>query len=230
MKRVLIGASGALALGAVAPLVAAEVLYRYALTEMATPPGPSSRPRDVEVAAFWVHAGESGPYVVERLSPWRVGAALLFTPNTAFAPKPGSRAASLAARVWLGDTSRYRRVKWPLVSWAATVWASRHWDAAQMTQVWLDGAWYGRNARGLTAAAEAYFGKPPEDLRVDELALLVAVTVAPARFDPACYPERTVGARNRLLDKLLSAGAISVSEYQGAVVRPPGGVAAPCAK
>jgi hypothetical protein len=227
VKRILIGVSLALVVAVVALLIGAEGLYRYALSELGTPPAAQLRPSGVETAAFWLHAGESGPYVIEPLSPWRLAAALALSPETALAPKPGSRAASLAARVWLGDPSPYRRARWPLMFWAATVWASRHWDAAQMTQVWLGGAWYGRNARGLTAAAKAYFGKRREDLAIDELALLVAITNAPARLDPACYPDRSVSARNRLLDNLLSAGAISRSDYEGGVARSQGASRSP---
>lgn len=228
MKRILVGVSLALVVAVVALLVGPEVLYRNALSELGTPPAAQSRPSGVETAAFWLQAGESGSYAIEPLSPWRLAAALALSPQTALAPKPGSRAASLAARVWLGDPSRYRRVKWPLMFWAATVWASRHWDAAQMTQVWLDGAWYGRNAHGLPAAAKAYFGKRREDLAIDELALLVAITNAPARLDPACYPERSLAARDRLLNTLLSAGAISRSDHEGGVTRSLGSVPIRC--
>ena len=108
------------------------------------------------------------------------------------------------------------------------VWASRHWDAAEMTQVWMEGAWFGRGAQGIDAASSAYFGKEPRHLAVDELALLVAVTRSPSSLRPECNPERAVSARNGLLRKLLESGTITPEDHALAVGRSLGARPWPC--
>lgn len=221
-RRIFVAGAAGLVLVLAAPLIAAEGLYRYALHELGEPPptaAPDASPSLV-VTAFWVDAGERLPFAVEPLSPWRFGWALAFDRNSLSKRSSGERVASLAARAWLAERPRPPRARWPLMSWAATVWASRHWDAAQMTQVWMDGAWYGRDARGRAMAAAAYFDKTPGDLALHETAFLVALTRSPSSLDPACAPERARSARDRVLGELLSAGAISRPDHELAVAQP----------
>ncbi len=97
-----------------------------------------------------------------------------------------------------------------------------------MTQVWMEGAWFGRGAHGLANASSVYFRKTPDDLALHELALLVALTPSPSRFDPACFPERARNARDEVLRRLLTAGVITLSDNGAAVAQPLGVLPRPC--
>jgi membrane peptidoglycan carboxypeptidase len=102
---------------------------------------------------------------------------------------------------------------WHRRFWASTLWMIQHRTAAQLTQAVMDGSYYGRGATGLDAASLAYFGRPSGDLAPHEVAQLLALRVSPSRHDVDCHPDEFIAARNHLLDRLLSAGAISRPDH-----------------
>jgi membrane peptidoglycan carboxypeptidase len=140
----------------------------------------------------------------------------------------GWHMASLAARRWIADHPHRRHLRQGFDHLAATMWLTRHWNAAQMTQVWMSEAWFGRGAGGFSMAASAYYGKAPGDLSLHELALLAALPQSPSRFDPACFPDEARLARDNLLRRLFLTGAVSSSEHTLAMAQPLGVIYTPC--
>ena len=57
-------------------------------------------------------------------------------------------------------------------------------------RLFINTAYLGPNANGLSQASEAFFGKPFAQLKEDEYIALVAMLIAPATFDVRHYPER----------------------------------------
>jgi hypothetical protein len=230
LRRILIGSALVVLLGAVVPLIAAEGLYRYALLEPPNPPALPARTAapSLAVTAFWLEVEGRLPLKGQPLSAWRYGWDVAYDRQALLKPCAGERMASLAARAWLVDQPPQYRARWALTFWAATVWASRHWNGAEMTQVWMSGAWFGRGAHGIANASSAYFGMGPDGLALHELALLVALTPSPSRLDPMCFPERARSARDTVLRKLASAGVVSPLDYAAAVAEPLGVLPRPC--
>ncbi|MBB3932147.1 penicillin-binding protein 1C [Kaistia hirudinis] len=74
--------------------------------------------------------------------------------------------------------------------------------------LYLQLAPYGGNLEGVRAASLAYFGKEPRRLTVAESALLVALPQAPEARRPDRNPQAAEAARNRVLDRLVSAGML----------------------
>ncbi len=68
---------------------------------------------------------------------------------------------------------------------------------------------YGGNIEGIRAASLAYFGKEPKRLTTAEAALLVALPQSPTARAPDTNPEAAHEARDRVLDRLASAGVIT---------------------
>ncbi|NOQ34573.1 MAG: hypothetical protein GQ569_01590, partial [Methylococcaceae bacterium] len=60
----------------------------------------------------------------------------------------------------------------------------------------LDLDYYGNQLFGIQAAAYGYFKKLPEELSLDEVIYLVALTHAPSYYE--CKPERIIKLMNRL--------------------------------
>ncbi|HSM91277.1 MAG TPA: transglycosylase domain-containing protein [Anaeromyxobacteraceae bacterium] len=229
-RRVLLaGLAGVLGLLLLGPPIAAELLYRYELRQVGPPPAPvTTALPPTALAASWVDASESLPMKSVAIWKWHCPLTLLETERLG-RTVPGERMASRAARVWLGQqASPLRGLRWQLAWGAATVWISRHLTAEEMTRVWISGAWFGRGARGLDAAADAYFGKKADTLRLHELALLVGLTQAPSRFDPDCRPEDARARRKYVLDRLLEVRVISAGEHDDAVAEPLGTVPRAC--
>lgn len=87
----------------VAPFIASEALYGYALHDLGGPPSvpvAGALPR-LAPAAFWLHSGEDPPLVAEPMPAWRWAWTLMLD-RRALGHR-GWRAASLAARSWLPD-------------------------------------------------------------------------------------------------------------------------------
>jgi penicillin-binding protein 1C len=79
---------------------------------------------------------------------------------------------------------------------------------------------YGGNLEGIRAAALAYFGKEPRRLTLGEAALLVALPQSPEQRRPDRSVEAARNARNRVLDRVASAGAIPTDEIERAKQEP----------
>lgn len=71
---------------------------------------------------------------------------------------------------------------------------------------------YGGNLEGVRAASLAFFGKEPARLSIAEAALLVAIPQSPETRRPDRDVKAATAARDRVLDRLAAAGAISEAE------------------
>ena len=68
------------------------------------------------------------------------------------------------------------------------------------------------NAVGIKTAANTYFGCDPNDLKIEEAAMLVGMCKNPSYFNPVRYNERSRGRRNAVLDQMRKAGYITAEE------------------
>ena len=75
----------------------------------------------------------------------------------------------------------------------------------------------GQNCFGIPGAALAYFGKPIDDLRLEEIAYLAALPKSPIHFHPVRSYERAVERRNFVLTEMLEEGFISHYEAESAI-------------
>jgi penicillin-binding protein 1C len=78
----------------------------------------------------------------------------------------------------------------------------------QILDLYLTLAPYGGNIEGIRAASLAYFGKEPARLTTAEAALLVALPQSPEARRPDRDADAARASRDRVLDRLASAGAI----------------------
>jgi hypothetical protein len=231
VRRVTLAAlASLLGLALLGPPIAAELLYRYALGGLdAPPPAPTTTASPVALTAYWLASGETMPMKSEPIWMWHWPWWLVRTRASTIPHKPGEGLAVQAARVWLSERPEPVHGRgWGLAFWSATLWMSRNRTAEETTALAMDGAWYGRGARGLEAAADAYFGKKSDALRLHELALLVGLTQAPNRFDPDCRPEDARARRKYVLDRLLDARVISAAEHDEAGAQSMGTVRREC--
>ena len=71
---------------------------------------------------------------------------------------------------------------------------------------------FGHNAYGIRSAANTFFDKNPKDLNLEECALMAGVVNAPTRYSPIRNPERSLGRRNLVLQKMVDNGFITQEE------------------
>ncbi|MER7479477.1 transglycosylase domain-containing protein [Streptomyces sp. NPDC126510] len=83
---------------------------------------------------------------------------------------------------------------------------------------YLNTSYFGRNAYGIQAAAQAYYGKDAKDLDPARAAYLAALVNAPSQYDVVAHPENRRAAESRwnyVLDGMVKKGWLSASERTG---------------
>ncbi|MES4890204.1 transglycosylase domain-containing protein, partial [Streptomyces sp. NPDC096012] len=83
---------------------------------------------------------------------------------------------------------------------------------------YLNTSFFGRNAYGIQAAAQAYYGKDAADLDPARAAYLAALVNAPSEYDVVAHPENKKAALarwNYVLDGMVTKGWLSESERAG---------------
>src|SRR5882724_857285 len=82
----------------------------------------------------------------------------------------------------------------------------------EILDLYLGLAPYGGNVEGVRAASLAYFGKEPKRLSLAEAAALVAIPQSPELRRPDRSAQATYLARDRVLERVASAGKIPLDE------------------
>ncbi|MFI3285821.1 MAG: transglycosylase domain-containing protein [Rikenellaceae bacterium] len=96
-----------------------------------------------------------------------------------------------------------------LKEWITAVKLEYNYTKEEIATMYLNTVAYGSNAYGIKSAAQTFFNKMPEELKIEEAALLVGVVNAPTRYSPVSNPESALTRRNLVISRLATAGAIS---------------------
>ncbi|RZI46290.1 penicillin-binding protein 1A [Candidatus Finniella inopinata] len=80
----------------------------------------------------------------------------------------------------------------------------------RILELYLNQVYLGRGSYGVTAAAQAYFGKSLDDLSLEECAFLAALPKAPSIYDRESEAKKVQGRRDWVLDRMLQEGAITI--------------------
>ncbi|MFF5366542.1 transglycosylase domain-containing protein [Streptomyces sp. NPDC013187] len=83
---------------------------------------------------------------------------------------------------------------------------------------YLNTSYFGRNAYGIQAAAQAYYGMDAKDLDPARAAYLAALVNAPSQYDVVAHPENRKAAESRwnyVLDGMVKKGWLSESKRTG---------------
>lgn len=78
--------------------------------------------------------------------------------------------------------------------------------------MYLDAAYFGDGAYGVTAAAEHYFGVGPDQLTWGQATLLAGLVQAPSSYDPHGHLHNALARRNHVLRRMVATGAMSAAE------------------
>ncbi|MGL4826004.1 MAG: penicillin-binding protein 1B [Vibrionaceae bacterium] len=89
---------------------------------------------------------------------------------------------------------------------------------AYLNEVYL-GQSGGKGIHGFGLGARLYFGRPVAELRIDQLALLVALIKGPSYYNPWRYPQRAKERRDVVLRTMMELEKISAHEYKTAIAQ-----------
>ncbi len=99
---------------------------------------------------------------------------------------------------------------------------TRRYSKEEILTVYLNDAYFGNLAYGISAAADTYFGKDTEDLELHEAALLAGLIQAPVLYDPYAYPDAALARRGIVLGLMQRRGYIDASQVRAAKEMPLG--------
>jgi len=169
--------------------------------------------------------------------PEHVRRAVLAAENRSFYSDPGFSATGIARATWNnvtggptqgGSTITQQYVKNAYLTTEQTltrkfkelilsVKIDQNYSKDQILEWYLNTIYFGRGAHGIEAAAETYFGKPVDDLTVEEGAVLAAGIASPALFDPETHPEDAQERWNFVLDGMVEEGWLEAPEREAVV-------------
>ncbi|GGY33904.1 penicillin-binding protein 1B [Rhodanobacter panaciterrae] len=99
-----------------------------------------------------------------------------------------------------------------------------HYDKGRILEAYVNDVFLGQQGgqavHGFAAASEFYFGRRLEDLRPQEIALLVGMVKGPSYYDPRRSPERALTRRNLVLQEFASTGLLSAAQLNAAQAAP----------
>ncbi|MDR1915360.1 MAG: PBP1A family penicillin-binding protein [Synergistaceae bacterium] len=87
----------------------------------------------------------------------------------------------------------------------------------QILELYMNMAYFGQGAYGITAAAQNYFGKNASQLTLAESAMLAGLLPAPNLYTPIRHPDRARTRQNYVLTRMVDTGMISNQEKSQAL-------------
>lgn len=90
----------------------------------------------------------------------------------------------------------------------------------QILELYLNKIYLGQRAFGISAAAQVYYGKQPDELTLAQMAMIAGLPKAPSTTNPITSQERARGRRAYVLNRMKDLGYINSSEYTAAMNAP----------
>ena len=99
-----------------------------------------------------------------------------------------------------------------------------HYSKGRILEAYVNDVFLGQQGgqavHGFAAASEFYFGRRLEDLRPQEIALLVGMVKGPSYYDPRRSPERALTRRNLVLKEFFETNLINAVQLKTAQAAP----------
>ncbi len=96
--------------------------------------------------------------------------------------------------------------------WITATKLEHNYSKEEIIAMYLNTVAFGHNAYGIRSAASTFFDKKPKEMTLEECALMAGVVNAPTRYSPVRNPERSMGRRNLVLQKMADNGYITQAE------------------
>jgi membrane peptidoglycan carboxypeptidase len=102
----------------------------------------------------------------------------------------------------------------------AAVQLERRFSRRELFTIYANRLVFGENIVGVEAASQHFFHGEPNQLHLEEAALLAGMARAPSYLSPSRHPDLALRRRNEVLDLMVDAHAITQSEASAAKSSP----------
>lgn len=116
--------------------------------------------------------------------------------------------------------STFERLLQKPIEWVIAVKLERNFTKEEIVMMYLNQFDFLHNAVGIKTASNTYFNKEPQDLKLEEAALLIGLCKNPSYFNPVRHEQRCLERRNVVLQQMEKAGYISEEEYAATAAKP----------
>lgn len=100
-----------------------------------------------------------------------------------------------------------------LKEWITAVKLEYNYTKEELVAMYLNTVEYGSNAYGIKSAAQTFFNKSPEQLNIQEAAVLVGVVNKPTRYNPVLNYDHSIARRNTVMARMRDNGCITRQQY-----------------
>jgi penicillin-binding protein 1A len=97
--------------------------------------------------------------------------------------------------------------------WVIAIKLERSYTKEEIIAMYLNQFDFMNHAVGIKSAAKIYFNTSPQDLRIEQAAMLVGMAKNPSLFNPLRRPEQTMQRRNVVLFQMLNNDKLTRAEY-----------------
>ena len=97
--------------------------------------------------------------------------------------------------------------------WVTATKLEYNYSKDEILAMYLNTVFFGHNAYGIKKATETFFGKEPNELNIEEAAMLAGIVNAPTKFSPKRNPDNALRRRNLVLKRMETNGFITEQQY-----------------
>ena len=115
----------------------------------------------------------------------------------------------LAKQLWSPRANNFiERAMQKPIEWVIATKLERLYSKEEILLMYLNQFDFLYNAIGIQSAAQVYFSTTPDNLKLEEAAMLVGMCKNPSLYNPMRHPERAIGRRNTVLSQMEKYGYI----------------------
>ncbi|MGY6741876.1 MAG: penicillin-binding protein 1A [Cecembia sp.] len=104
--------------------------------------------------------------------------------------------------------------------WIVAAKLEKSYTKDEILTLYLNTSEFGSNAYGIKTASKTFFNKNPNELELQEAAVLVGLFKAPTYYSPVFNPENSLRRRNTVLAQMAKYGYISKTERDSLMAMP----------
>ncbi|KAA9331937.1 penicillin-binding protein 1A [Adhaeribacter soli] len=114
----------------------------------------------------------------------------------------------------LSDVPGFRKLIVKTKEWIMSIKLERNYSKKEIMTMYLNTVDFGSNAFGIKTAAKTYFNKTPQNLELQESALLVGMLKAQSYYSPVINPHHALRRRNTVLAQMVKYHFLDQNGYE----------------
>ena len=127
----------------------------------------------------------------------------------------------LAKQLWSPRANNiFERAMQKPIEWVIATKLERLYSKDEILLMYLNQFDFLYNAVGIQSASKIYFDTTPNDLKIEEAAMLVGMCKNPSLYNPRRHPERAKGRRNTVLGQMAKYGYIDAATRDSVAALP----------